>query len=160
MKKRETLALNATLKNFLDVQSSNAKFSYAVDRNIKKMKDEVESLEKVLKPFEEERIAIIKEMAKKDDKGEIIFSKENKDAPEFEDKAKLEEKLKELQEKYETTFKEYKELLEEESEIELYKIPVEYFDGLSIFNRQKNEEIPIKLSGRDIAVFTPMIKED
>jgi len=111
------------------------KFSYAVIKNINKIKPEVEAIEKTLQfseefgKFDKERIELAKKYAKKDDKGEAEIKN---DTYVMEDTTKFDEEFLALKETYkkeieerEKQIEEYQNLLKEEAKIELHKVNLE-----------------------------------
>lgn len=78
------------LKTFLDKQTS-VKTGYAFQKNIRRFEEE-------LRPYEEERIRMLKKYGKKDEKGELILNENG--SVDFENGGyeKFAEELKKLQE--------------------------------------------------------------
>jgi hypothetical protein len=120
-------------------QTPNAKFSYAVQKNINMIESEIKVLDKVIlaseeyQKFDKERIELAKKYAKKDEKtGEpIIDVKNNLQQFVVENKEEFEKEINILRENYkepieirEKQIEEYKKLLEEEVVLMFHKIPL------------------------------------
>jgi len=139
MLKKEVVALYQGLNRVGNL--SGVKFAYAVSRNLAILKPEIEALEKITEPtdeykkFDEERVKLVEKFALKDDKGKakMVSMKENPQLTEYVvDPLKQEELNKEFEdlkneykeavEGRENQIKEYNELLNTESEIQLHKI--------------------------------------
>jgi hypothetical protein len=115
---------------------SGVKFAYGVSRNLALLKPEIESLQKAIEAtpefmkFDEKRVELAKKYAKKDDKGEPIITNNNY---EMENQVVFDEEFSALKEEYKKEFEarqaqleEYNEMLQSESDVVLYKIPVSY----------------------------------
>lgn len=50
MKKKTILTLHTTLNNFIDVYGDSIKFAYGVDKNLRILKDDAESMKKIIAP--------------------------------------------------------------------------------------------------------------
>ena len=111
------------------------KFAYAVARNISLLNSEVDAIQKAIeahddfRKYDEERVALAKKHAVK------VDGKEKVEDGQYvvEDQEKFETEFKELQEKHKNALdvrekqkNDFKELLKEELEIDLFTIPVEY----------------------------------
>lgn len=111
-------------------------FGYALNKNLSILKPEIEALQKVATPpkefleFDEKRVAIVKKYAKKDDKGEFVVKDnqydvaENKEVVEKE-VSTLREENKSIVEAHDKQMAEYNALLDQETNIELYKVKLE-----------------------------------
>lgn len=135
MNRRQVLDLYNTLFRLGDIKTST-KFMYAMAKNKEVLEKEVENIRLSSNPtddylqYEEERRALVISSADKDDKGEPIFLDE--DRVKITNVAALEEKIKELDEKYAATLeknaeflKQLEEYLAQEVDIRLYKITIE-----------------------------------
>lgn len=133
MKKRELLDFNNALKSVSELKG--VKFAYAVAKNTKVIKNEVEAIldaQKSSKEFQEydnERIELCKLMAVKDESGKPKVTQNNFDIEDKEafDKEfnKLKKKYKEAIEDRDKQLEEFNKLLEEEVKIKLHKVKVE-----------------------------------
>lgn len=142
MKKKELLELHAHLRvcQTLSGKCENiTKFLYGVERNILKQESEIKALEKASNPsqeiqqYDQERIALCKIHANKKDGQPIIINNaydlsdasgalKEEFAKAFEE---LKEKYKDALDKREEQMKQFDQILEEEVEIELYKIKLD-----------------------------------
>lgn len=130
MKKRELLEFNKALQNYNKV-SGFVKFSHAVNRNKRLIKDEVESITESIKEYEEKRTEIVIKYAEKDEKGNLVINGDNvKILPK--NVEPLNKEIKELNESYKKQLDEFNTILEEDIEIEFYKVDIEYLEGLDI----------------------------
>ena len=111
------------------------KIAYAINKNIKLVKDEVEALQASLIPsdgykkFDEDRIAIAKKYCKKDENGKEIVNNDNF-VFEGDNQDKAEKEFKELQKKHENdieerkkSVEEYNKMLDEECNVAFHKFP-------------------------------------
>ncbi|HPT70890.1 MAG TPA: hypothetical protein PLE74_01250 [Candidatus Cloacimonadota bacterium] len=121
MKRVDLLKLASGLMAVGNVEGS-MKWTYAISKNRKKIKDEIETIQDVQKKIEDGRIELCKELAEKDDKGNPVMleMKDEKDAvinTEFsiKDRTKLVEYLNKKNE-------EFKKFLDEEIKVELHKM--------------------------------------
>lgn len=126
-----------TLHNGLEAVSKlgGARFSYGVSKNKKLIIAELTTIEEANKPsdefkkYDEERIALCKEMSHKDEKGEAKMIGRNFDIIDIDafNKAfdKLKTKHKEAFDGYIKQQEDYNTLLEQESTVELFKIKQE-----------------------------------
>ena len=133
MKRSEVIALYRALNNL--GRLSGVKFAYAVNRNIKQLQTEIDAVQKAIEPtsefsaFEKERVKVAEEYAEKDGKGK----------PKVENgQYVFGDKLDEYQKRYDKLIEEHKpavdarekqiedvnKLLDEEVEVNLYKIPL------------------------------------
>ena len=69
MKRRDLLEIWAVLQEIGDIKAGVA-FNYALGKNYRKLKPEIEDLQK---PLEEKRMALIKEYAEKDESGKPVI---------------------------------------------------------------------------------------
>lgn len=132
------------------------KFSYGVAKNINILKPEIEALQKSVEmteefqKYEEERIALARNHAVKDEKGVAMMKDGSfviadmdawkKDFKEFN------EPYKEVIAKRDEQIKEYNKLLEEEVAVELYKI--------------KMEDVPQDITTGQLEGIFPVIEEN
>ena len=130
MKKGDLFALNAGLAACGGLKG--VKFAYAIAKNTSIVKKEVDIIQEAIKPskefqtYEEKRIQLAMDHAKKDPKGQPIIA-DNRYV--IEDQAVFDEAIKNLREENKDVIdgqkksnEEYEEMLKEEIEIELYKI--------------------------------------
>lgn len=170
MKNKDILRLYQGLQAVKDLPG--AKFAYAVGRNLSKVKPVAESIEKALKvpaeykkyeeEYERRRLAICKELAKPDDKGEPVTEiyedaqgrKRKKYV--FEDQAvfekKYEEMVKDIKAEYSALFveieknhMEYLQFLDEEAEV-------------LNFHTVKPENLPESITGEQIEAINEIIE--
>jgi len=153
MNKKEVLDVNTFLKGLESARSENILFAYGINKNIKATQDEVDSLKKVIEPFETAKNDLVFKFYKKDDKGNVVM-KGNQ--PEFTDYSKLEEELNTLIKEHEKLLKDYENLLLEESDIELYKMPIEALENIFVF--KNGEKVKISLSPKEFNILQLMIK--
>lgn len=127
--------------NTEEVKNASAKLRYALIRNLDKFEPELKRLQKLrdaigeaLKPFEEERVALIKELGKEKPDGSWEIEKDSKEMKTFEKRFKtLQEKYKEVFDQYEAKMKEFADtVLEEESDIVPYAFSINLLDGVKI----------------------------
>lgn len=136
-----------------------AKFAYAVTRNLNKIKSEITAIQKADTPsekfvkFDEARVALAASLAKKDEKGnplkEIVDGVNRfviEDMDNFEkafDKLKVEhaQAIKDR----EKQISDFKEIMEQEVEVDLYMIPPEY--------------LPDGINSKQLAKIMPIVKE-
>lgn len=125
---------NRDIRNFWDglqmlsqAGEHPVKFAYAISRNRAKLRRIIESLNESMKPvegFDEKRIELAKEMAKKDDKGDPILMADQKSylVP---DMAAFDRKLEELKRSMEQDKREkdIEKLLDMKEELDVYMIP-------------------------------------
>jgi predicted CopG family antitoxin len=145
MKKSDIWLLWHGLNNMDKNLKTSIKFAYAVARTLDKIKDEVNSLSKVVEPsieyqkYDSGRIEIAKKYAKKDENGqplidgqEFVFDPEGLKKFESEfipDSNLIDERKKQLEE--------FVLLLQEPSESEVYKISLNDFpDEISLGNME------------------------
>lgn len=132
MTKKESVTLYKNLSLLKGL--SGVKFAYAIARNIDKLQAEMKALDTAKEPSEAfetyntERENLAKKHAVKDDKGQPVISGneyviEDNDAFNKEIKA-LQKEHAEAIEAYEKQLEDYNKLLQTESEVELYKIPL------------------------------------
>jgi hypothetical protein len=134
MTRNDIVQLNGGLISVADLRG--VKFSYAVAKNKSIIKAEIEALEASVAPsegfveFNNKRIAICMDMCAKDDDGQPIIVDGNYTS---DDEGAMMSKVKELQEEYKDVLsdrddqlKRANSLLEEEIDINLYKVSVEY----------------------------------
>ncbi len=138
MKKREILNLYHDLRELRDL--SGVKFAYAIARNLSILEGEIKSLEEAIVPteefkvFEKERIELAEKHSNKDKNGSSIKKTNQQGIQEYDikDMNAFDKELNKIRKKYkdaiafrEKQYKEYKELLDTDSEIELYKIKLD-----------------------------------
>jgi hypothetical protein len=161
MKKGDLLNLAMFLQGLMSRERGNkvlnAKFLYALKRNLELVREKVNTiheeinnlrkeekkdveLDKSLSEFEKERQELLKANGKKDENGELILTEDKRNYV-LEDPKKFNEEYKTLEEKYKDTidkFRKRKEILnnllmEDINNIEFYKIKVDWLpdQGLS-----------------------------
>lgn len=135
-------------------------FGYAVNKNLAILKPEIEALQKALTPSEKfleydvKRVDIVKKYAKKDEKGEFVLlevgGKKSYDVAGQEDT--VENEVKPLKEEYKAAIEdnekqmiEYNTLLEQESNVELYKV--------------KLENVPKDITAAQMTAIFPIVEE-
>jgi len=131
----------------------NSKFNYAVIKNLKLIEEQLKIIEKEMKPtsdfmeFENVRIPLCEEHAKKDETGKPILIN---DDYQFEDMDKFLEAIKPLQEKYKDTLDnrqkqidKYNKMLDEDIDIEFIKI--------------NKDELPEKISQKELESIYPIL---
>jgi len=139
MKNKEILQLYNALQDVSNL--SGVKFAYAVSRNINKVKPTLNSLEEAINPkeeykeFESKRVELAKKYAKKNENGEPVTNTDldnNTKTYEIENQKAFQKEMTKLQKEYaqaitnrEKQIEEYKNLLEEETQIDFYKIKKE-----------------------------------
>lgn len=139
-------------------------FGYAVNRNLEKMRPEIEALQKAVTPSKEfteydvKRVEIVKKYAKKDEKtGEFIIKDKGvagKESYDVGDNAEVVEKEvgafkeenKAVVEAHEKKMEEYNALLEQDSTVELYKV--------------KLENVPKEITASQMAAVFPIVEEN
>lgn len=102
-------------------------FQYAINKNFRALKPEFESINKELevkKPFEKDRIALCKEYAEKDPKGNPIMVAGNYRIPQNIEE-EWNKKLDELKEKYKLAIKEAEDFMKQAIELEIHKVPLD-----------------------------------
>jgi hypothetical protein len=131
-------------------------FGYAVNKNKRIIKGEIEVLEESIKTsegfseFRKKQEEIVKKYAKKDEKGEFIIKNFNYDIIGNEQEietaiAPLKEEYKEVIEARETQIKGYNELLEKESGIKLYMV--------------KKEDLPKDITAKQLEGIFDIVEE-
>ena len=135
MKNQELFELNNTLKSIKGV--TGVKFNYAIARNKRIVKEELECLQEGIKPsesyteLEKKRVELCEQYATKDEKGKPIIEDNKYDIVEID---KFNEELKSLRDDYKETLIErtaqvnnYSKLLNENvrEDLELYLIAIE-----------------------------------
>lgn len=131
-------------------------FGYAVNKNLRTLKTELELLEETLKPseqfleFRKKQEEIVKKYAKKDEKGEFVIENFNYDIKGSEEEVAkeikpLREEYKEVLEAREAQEKAYTELLEKESDFKPYTV--------------KKEDLPKEITGDQMASIFDIIEE-
>jgi predicted DNA binding protein len=133
MKLKHLIELKSAL-NSVDDLKCTFKFSYAIAKNKRKIKDIIEEYEAALTPsekyseYEEKRVALARKLAKKDEDGQPIiknsaFLIEPNEQVKFEKElAVIKSEYTEEVEKYELKQKGYIKALNEEVEIEFHMI--------------------------------------
>lgn len=132
------------------------KFSYGVVKNINIIKPEIEALQKSMEmseefqKYEEERIALARKHATKDEKGMPMTKANSFVIADMEawkkDFDELNEVNKEIVSAREEQIKEYNKLLEEDITVELYKI--------------KMEDVPQDITTGQLEGIFPIIEEN
>jgi hypothetical protein len=153
MKRKEVLQLHNNLKNFENVKG-NIMFSHMNNLNLDVVKSIVDDLTKMTKDYSEGKYKLVKELALKDDKGKFILEGNTYI---FADKDTLTEALTKYNEDNKETLDKYKLILEEEVEVDLYKVGIEAFQGLYVTDKD-GEKILIDLSPKELRSFELVIK--
>jgi hypothetical protein len=135
--KKELIKIWNTLEGLSNTQL-NRRFSYGIVRNKKILKDEIESLQEAQTPGKDyqqyniERITLCELLADKDEDGQAVH--ENGEYVFTENRAELDEKMKELVAKnkeciddFQQKEKEFSSILAEEVELEVYKMSLDVF---------------------------------
>jgi hypothetical protein len=133
MIKKEVINLNGIL-NSVNVVKGNLQLAYAIVKNIGILKADVTALETISKEYTEKRDALIKDHYKKDDKGKILL----KDKKPVFDEERLKESLKIFNEENKEFVESYTKILEEEVNLDLYKVPISAFEGLYVIENDNN----------------------
>jgi len=158
MIKREILELYNKLKGLGDLKG--VKFSYAVAKNISLLEREVKIIQESIKPspeyseYQQKRASIAKENSKKDENGKAItFIDENESVNyAIADQSKFDKEIEALQKKYKKSLderdgqiKEFNELIETDTKIELHKIDI--------------DDVPKDISVKQMEAIQGIIKE-
>jgi hypothetical protein len=148
LKKREIQAFWNGLQS-MSQGEQHRRFAYGVARNIAKLRSVIETLVEATKPIEEydeRRIALAREMARKDEKGEPIQLPGNQGIV-ISDPALFNEKIKVLKEEtgQDKRDKEVEELMESTEEIDVYMVDFDL--------------IPEKIRSDLLEAIMPMIRE-
>lgn len=130
--KKQVIELHSALSSV--VKSGNAKFKYAILKNLNVIASEIESIktigkevDELLKPFNEKRNAIIVKFGTEDENGVVTIGK--------------------LSEKYLDALDEFKALEEEfKDDLEVYKLKMNEFDALT------NEAVDLSFTFHEIAI--------
>ena len=146
MKKSEVLSLATELAKLVDKDVGNVKAAYAIARNIKiiaPIVSDLESLkEKVTKEFEDARTALCELHADKDEDGKVkVENDQYVGLPNDE----FSDALKELIESHQPRIQEFNDLLQEDEDVELYKVDI--------------ENLPSTLTAQQMLVLFSIIKE-
>lgn len=160
MKRGELLELHASLQRVSGFKGRN--FAYAVAKNRKFVKREIDEMQLLLDPspeyqkYDEERIELCKQFADKDDKGEPMLEPNAQGQPTFvglDPNPEFQEKVDELKEKYSDAMnerdekvKEYRELLEKDGTFNLYAIRL--------------SQIPDEITGEQLTGIMILIEDD
>jgi uncharacterized coiled-coil DUF342 family protein len=138
MKKSQIVELFKGLQQLKNL--SGVKFAYAISKNISLLEKEIESLKASINPseeflkFEKERVDLAKKYAEKDENDSPKISTNPQGVQEYviENKKAFNKEIEALRKKYKKTieerqkqYEEYKELLDTESKVELYKIKID-----------------------------------
>jgi len=118
MRKQETLELFTALNNLGNL--NGVRFAYGVSKNLNLLKLEIEALSKASASYEADRVALAAKYAKKNPMGEPVMRNNQFD---IENLAGFQADLKKLQENKD--YKEYQELLNQESDFKPYKIKLD-----------------------------------
>lgn len=138
--RKEVLRLHEAI-SAIKGKSGNARWTYALAKNIRTLSGEVESTKEAFSPkigyqqYERERIQLCNRMAAKDDNDKPLLDNGNfvivDMAAFYEELAKLREKYAEALEEQEKLDKEFDKFIEEDVEIKLHMVdPSEIPDGL------------------------------
>ncbi len=155
----ELIQFYNTLHSVGDLQG--VKFAYAVSKNIYTIKPHIEALQasvastEEFQQYEKERVELAKKHAKKNKEGNPITNTNldnNTQSYEIENEDKFQKELEKLQEKHKNALQErekqiekYKELLQEEANIELHKIKV--------------KDLPEKITPQQMTGLFPIVEE-
>lgn len=153
MKKREARQLFINLRTLGELKG--VKFAYGITKNINKLKPEIEALDKALEPtkefqeFDKKRVELVKKHSRVDENGKPILKEDNNydvvNMGLFE--KEFEELKKENQEVWDARLaqiEEFNKLLDEEINIEFYKI--------------KLENVPENISTAQMSIITELIE--
>ncbi len=157
MTRQEILVLFRGLNSLGNLTGVN--FSYAVMRNMNRLKPEIEALEKSLEPteeykkYDEERVELCKEQARKDEDGKPITVRDVNGQEKYDvDEITFAPLLEALKEKYKDVVeariaqeKEYNELLKTETDVDLFKVKI--------------ENVPEAISTVQMYAISPIIEE-
>ena len=137
-------------------QLQGTKFSYAVAKNLKLIREEqtllgelpiVREFENNLKELNEKKMKISEKHAEKDDKGEIV--KDENGNYKFKSISKVIKETEELQKQHRaenlSCYEEYEKLVEAEANIELHKV--------------KLENVPEGITAEQMEAILPIIEE-
>ena len=135
MNKREVLILGQVLSN-LDINATNIKWQYAVIKNKKLLESEIKLIQSLrkeveqMKVYESERVATCVQHCEKDANNQPIIEENRYKVIDMDAFNKA---MAELQEKYKEAFEEdgkiqaeFEKLLDEEVNIDLYKVKMEF----------------------------------
>jgi hypothetical protein len=137
MKKKDLEILHGVFTNMLGTEGLGVKFSYFLSRNLRLIEEELKDIERVIKPDEEfeqynnKRIEVCEQYAKKNDEGEAITEGEGSQKKYIIDenrKQEFDKEIEDLQKEYEMPIKRQTEktlLLEEEADFTPHKIKIE-----------------------------------
>lgn len=147
LQKSDVLAMYRLIVGLLrgPAEGLSREFSYALAKNRRLLSAEVEAIEEAfklpndLKEYADRRNALLMSLAKKDEKGDVVWADKEKGLLDFADKnevpkrvAKLEEENRELLDKQRKMDEEYSKFLEQKVEIEVFGIPLAYFPADSV----------------------------
>lgn len=137
MKKADIFTLEQSLRAV--AHHRGAKFAYAIAKNLRIIQAELKDLQEAGKPdeafiaYEQRRIDLAASFAIKDDQDQPViadgrFSIPPETLPEFESQlAKLREECHDILTARQTQEDEYRRLLDEKADIDLFRIPVDVF---------------------------------
>ena len=138
MKRVEIIELNRVLEGLKRIHET--RFAYSVAKNKQLIKAEVDSIASAqepsdkLKEFDKRRTMLVMQYAQRDDKGQLAESGPGSIKLQPDKIVEFNLKVSELEKEFESSIKEFKDkdvefknLLKEEIEIELYGIKAEYF---------------------------------
>lgn len=147
------------------------KFQYAVQKNLQKLKEEIESLKKANQylpeylEYDKKRIELCEKHANKDDRGkakkikvgrtemyDLLDENGNQKAEFTQDYDALQESHAPALKAREEQLVLYNKLLEEEVEMDIYKVPLSYFPE-DVVGSEENKKNLFKL-------LLPMVKEE
>lgn len=129
MKKSEIILLYKSIINIFNKNFPGAKFSYCLKRNIDLLLPEVEAIDKAklsspeYMEYEQKRIDLVKNYAQKDENGEPIVKDNEFQGVDF-NNPDFVEKYSKLNKEYEKPLKEINELMDQESDVQLYKLNI------------------------------------
>jgi len=158
MTNKEAFILHAVIGKFEKEDKVPTKFAWALMRTKKKLKALVDSMNELRQPseeiqeYEKKRIALCEEYSEKDEDGKPVIENQNYKILEGKREA-LDEEIKKLRDENKEAFdaqeakmKELDELMEEEADVEVYKVKEQY--------------LPDTISVGDLQILEPMIECD
>lgn len=129
MNKAEIILLYKSIVTIFNKNLPGAKFAYSIKRNIDLLLPEVEAIDKAklsspeYMEYEQKRVDLVKNYAEKDDKGEPIIKDNEFQGVDFSNPDFV-AKYSELNKEYEKPLKEINDLLNEEVDVQLYKVNI------------------------------------
>jgi len=158
MKNVEMIQLVQVIDKVLPV-SKKVKFNYLLNKNKRLIDEEQKTLAEISKPsdkiveFETKRLELCRTHCTKDDDGNPVLNKDTNRFEGLDKSAKFKKAFEKLAKEYDEAIKEnqekmnqYDELLQEESKVELVKIPIDIVPDDVI-------------AGNDLAILMEIIEE-